>query len=95
LIPDGICLHCGADIDGDHGEPSRDGNCTDNKIPLPDGDDAENDKGGSENESEIGEKKYTLNPCLLGNEISRGSTDRRGPSAYATIDLMRSVKANE
>jgi hypothetical protein len=57
---------------------------------------AENDKTGSENESEIGEKlnrghhgnfnttalvaglqwrrthKYTLNPYLLGNEISRG-----------------------
>jgi hypothetical protein len=27
-----------ADIDGDYGEPSRDGNCTDNDIPLPDGD---------------------------------------------------------
>jgi hypothetical protein len=27
-----------ADIDDDYGEPSRDGNCTDNEIPLPNGD---------------------------------------------------------
>ena len=80
---------------------------------------AENDKAGSENEGEIGEKlnkghhknltgllwssgmqwrqthKYTLNPYLLRNEISRGSTDRRGRCTYFTIDLMRSVKTNE
>ena len=27
-----------ADIDGNYGEPTRDGNCTDNEILLPDGD---------------------------------------------------------
>jgi len=27
-----------ADVDDDYGEPSRDGNCTDNEILLPDGD---------------------------------------------------------
>jgi hypothetical protein len=65
-----------ADIDGDYGKPSRDGNCTDDEIPLPDGDalsrgpnklltrktnihadsHAEDNKGGSESESEICEK---------------------------------------
>jgi len=62
LIPDGICPRYAANIDGDYGEPSRDGNCSDNEILLPDGDNAQNDKAGSENESEISEKKYTLNP---------------------------------
>jgi len=62
LIPDGICPRYAANVDGDYGEPGRDGNCADNEIPLPNGDDAENDKAGSENESEIGEKKYTLDP---------------------------------
>jgi len=62
LIPGGICPRYTTDIDGDYGEPSRDGNCTDNKLPLPDGDDAENDKGGSKNESEIGEKKIQTSP---------------------------------
>lgn len=27
-----------ADVEDDYGEPSRDGNCTDNEILLPDGD---------------------------------------------------------
>jgi len=62
LIPHSICPCYAADIEGDIDQPSGDGNCSDNEIFLPDGNDAENDKCGCKNESEIGEKKYRLQP---------------------------------